>query len=162
MPDWKTHFIFSLFLVIFWILFFQFANFRLDFENLVTLIVFTIFASLFPDVDMKKSKIRDVFSLIIAVVIVALYISFYKETFMETWYYVPVYFILLYLILKYLPTKHRGVTHTFKFSVLFSLALSSAYLIFNQFFNPFVLQEFVLWPIVVFLSYSLHLVLDRT
>jgi len=153
MPDWKTHFIFSLFLVIIWISVFYFANFQLSVESLVALIVLTVFASLFPDVDMKRSKIRDVVSFIIAAIAVGAYIIFY----IETWYYAPIYFVLLYLILKYLPTKHRGIAHTLKFSILFSIALASVYFIFN----PFMFEEFMLWFVIVFLSYNLHLILDK-
>lgn len=154
MPDWKTHLIFSLFLVIAWISVFYFANFQLNVETLIALIILTVFASLFPDIDMRRSKIRDVLSFIVAAVAVGAYILFYAQT----WYYAPVYFVLLYLILKYLPTKHRGITHTFKFSILFSIVLATVYFIFN----PFVLGELALWFVVVLSSYNLHLVLDKT
>ena len=129
MPDWKTHFIFSLFLTITWISIFYFADLQLSFESLVALIVLTVFTSLFPDIDMKRSKIRDVVSFTVAAVVVTTYIFFFADT----WYYGPVYFVLLYFILKYLPTKHRGITHTFKFSILFSAVLASVYLIFSPF-----------------------------
>lgn len=153
MPGWKGHLIFSLFLVITWISIFYFANFQLSFESLIALIILTIFASLFPDVDMKRSKIRDVFSFIIAAISVGAYVFFYRET----WYYAPVYFILLYLILKYLPTKHRGITHTFKFSIMFSLVVAAVYFAFVRFST----ELFLFWFLVSFSSYNLHLLLDK-
>lgn len=153
MPDWKTHFIFSLFLTITWISIFYFADLQLSFESLVTLIVLIIFTSLFPDIDTKKSKIRNVVSMAIAAIVVGVYIFFY----METWYYAPVYFVLLYLILKYLPTKHRGITHTFKFSILFSFVLAAVSIAFVQ----FSIENFLFWFFIVFSSYSLHLLIDR-
>ena len=153
MPDWKTHFIFSLFLVITWISIFYFADLQLSFGSLVALVVLTVFTSLFPDIDTRRSKIRNVVSMAIAAIVAGVYMFFY----METWYYAPVYFILLYLIFKYLPTKHRGITHTFKFSVLFSAGLASVYMVFN----PFMLERLVFWFVVVFSSYALHLALDR-
>ncbi len=153
MPDWEGHLIFSLFLVIAWISIFYFANFQMSFESLIALIILTIFASLFPDVDMKRSKIRDVFSFMIAAILVGAYVFFYTAT----WYYAPFYFILLYLILKYLPTKHRGITHTFKFSVLFSLVIASIYFAFVRVSTEF----FLFWFLVSFSSYNLHLLLDK-
>lgn len=153
MPNWKGHLIVSLFLVIAWISIFYFADFQLDFWNLPVLIILTIFASLFPDVDMKRSKIRDVFSFVIAAILVGAYVFFYTAT----WYYAPVYFILLYLILKYLPTKHRGIAHTFKFSVLFSLVIASIYFTFARFSA----ELFLFWFLISFSSYNLHLLLDK-
>ena len=153
MPNWKGHLIFSLFLVIAWISIFYFANFQLSLGSLSALIIITIFASLFPDVDMKRSKIRDVVSFIIATILVGVYVFFYTTT----WYYAPVYFILLYLILKYLPTKHRGVTHTFKFSILFSFVIATVYFAFAQFSA----EIFLFWFFISFSSYNLHLLLDK-
>jgi len=154
MPDWKTHLIFSLFLVVAWLSIFHFAGLYLSLHNITILVLVTIFSSIFPDVDMKRSKMRDVFSVIFAALVIALYLFFFAET----WYYGFAYFILLYLILKYIPTKHRGITHSFKFSIIFSIVLASAYFIFN----PFTVADYILWFVVVFSSYSMHLVVDRT
>ena len=139
MPDCKTHFIFSLFLTITWISIFYFADLQLSFESLVALIVLTVFTSLFPDIDTRRSKIRDAVSMAIAAIVTGMYLFFYTGT----WYYAPI--------------KHRGITHTFKFSVLFSAGLASVYMVFN----PFMLERLVFWFVVVFSSYALHLALDR-
>ncbi len=153
MPDWKTHLVYSLFLVIAWLNIFYLIGISLGLFTILTLFVFTIFPSLFADVDMKKSKIRDVFSIVISTLVAVAYLIF----FIESWYYAFVYFILLYFILKYIPTKHRGVTHSFKFSLIFSLAITAIYFIFNQ----FTFEKFVLWFTVVFSSYCVHLVTDK-
>ena len=153
MPDWKTHFIFSLFLTITWISIFYFADLQLSFGSLVALVVLTVFTSFFPDIDTRRSKIRNAVSMAIAAIVAGVYMFFY----METWYYAPVYFVLLYLILKYLPTKHRGITHTFKFSILFSFVLAAVSIAFVQ----FSIESFLFWFFIVFSSYSLHLLIDR-
>jgi membrane-bound metal-dependent hydrolase YbcI (DUF457 family) len=153
MPDWKTHFIFSLFLVIAWISIFYFTSFQLGVESIISVFVLTVFTSLFPDIDMRRSKIRDVVSFATAAVIVGAYLFFYSET----WYYAPVYFALLYLILKYIPTKHRGIAHTFKFSILFSVVLAAITMAFVK----LSIENFLFWFFIVFSSYSLHLFIDR-
>lgn len=156
MPDWKGHLISSLSLVIFWISILHFVNFQLTFDSIASIIALSVFTSLFPDIDMRGSKIRNTLSFVTAAVAIAAYIFFFKET----WYYAPVYFVLLYLILKYLPTKHRGVTHTFGFSIIFSAVLACAYFVLSP-FVPKLLSELAFWAAVVFSSYSLHLALDR-
>lgn len=157
MPSWKVHLIFSLFLVITWISIIYYANFLISFESLIALVIITIFASLFPDIDTRSSKMRDLFSFIIAAVAVGTYMFFYRKT----WYYAPAYFVLLYFILKYLPTKHRGLTHTFKFSILFSVALALVCFSFVVQFVQFPLETFLFWFLIVFSSYNLHLILDK-
>jgi len=149
MPDWKTHFIFALFIVIAWLFVFQYVQIKFNFEQLIALVGFSLLASLFADVDTKQSKIRDVMSMAASFAVSILYIIF----FMETWYYGPVYFVLLYLILKYLPSKHRGITHTFRFSFLFSMVLTVLYSMFKEFS--------IMWFAIIFSSYSLHLILDK-
>jgi len=154
MPSWKTHLIFSLFLVVAWMSVFNFLGIALDFSTVFVLVILIIIASLFPDIDMKSSKMRDAFSVAIAALIAVAYWLLLSGT----WYYAFVYFILLYLIIKYIPTKHRGITHNFGFSVAFSLALAFLYFLFS----PFAVEKFVFWFAIVFSSYSLHLLVDKT
>jgi len=153
MPKWKTHLIFSLFLLVAWMSVFNFVGLSLNLSAVITLLIFVIFASLFPDIDMKKSKIRDALAVAISTAVAAVYLVF----FFETWYYAFVYFLLLYFILKYIPSKHRGIAHSFKFSAIFSLALASVCFVFR----PFTPGQFAFWFVVVFSSYGLHLVLDK-
>lgn len=154
MPRWKIHLILSLFLVVAWMSLLNFANFRLSPPDIIFLLTFVTFASLFPDVDMNRSKIRDVFSLSIAAAVSAVYLFLFPSI----WYYAFVYFVILYFILRYIPTKHRGVTHSLRFSILFSLALAAVYFIFNV----FLFEKFVLWFVIVFSSYNLHLAVEKT
>lgn len=154
MPGWKTHIIFSLFLVIVWMGVFYFGDFTLDITSILLIIMFIISSSLFPDIDMKKSKVRDVFALLVSAAVSGMYLVF----FIESWYYAFAYFVILYFILRYIPTKHRGITHTFKFSILFSLTLTSAYFVFK----PFIFEQFAIWFVIVFSGYALHLVIDKT
>ena len=158
MPDWKTHLIFSLILVICWMFLLQCFEFKLDFGRLLSVFILSIFASLFPDIDIKSSKIRDIFSLSISLTILIFYVVFYPDT----WYYGPIYFILLYLILKYIPTKHRGITHSFGFAFIFSIVLTCVYISIIGRFNAMSELEQAIWFFIIFSSYSLHLVLDRT
>jgi len=153
MIDWKLHLIFALLLALLWFAALYFAAVQLSGWELAALVALTAFASLFPDVDMKKSKIRSFVSLITAFALSLVYLLLYRAT----WYYAPVYFLLLYFILKYLPTKHRGITHTFKFSLIFSIA--TAYLCHLLF--AFTFNKLLFWFVVVLISYNLHLFLDR-
>jgi len=154
MLDWKLHFIFGLLFVIALLSFFHLINFKLAMQDIIVIIVLSSFASLFPDVDMQRSKIRGIVSLVIATAVAVMYLIFY----IQTWYYAPVYFLLLYFIFKYLPSKHRGIAHTFKFSFFFSAVIA---LICYLTLNP-TINAIILYFTVSFLGYSLHLILDKT
>jgi hypothetical protein len=112
-----------------------------------------LFISVFPDVDLKKSKIRDFISISIAFAVAIVYIYFYRST----WIYGLIYFIFVYLIFRNLPTKHRGISHTFKFSLFFSLMI----VVLIYFIIGVKEERILFWFLVVFSSYTLHLVLDR-
>jgi len=153
MIDWKSHAIFALVLSFSWFAALYLLQLPITFVDMVSLVVLVLFASLFPDVDMRKSRIRGVVSLLTAVGIAFAYLLLYRET----WYYAPVYFLVLFFLFRYLPTKHRGITHTYKFAVMFAAALSCLYmLVFSLSLN-----RLVLWFVILFTAYGLHLVLDR-
>jgi membrane-bound metal-dependent hydrolase YbcI (DUF457 family) len=153
MLDWKLHFIFGLFLLVAMLTVFNLTNFGISLENIIIVSFILLFASLFPDVDMRRSKIRDLVSFIIATVVSVCYLVFYTQT----WYYAPVYFLLIYFIFRYLPSKHRGVTHTFKFSLFFSMIIALiCYLTLDN-----VISTIILYFSASFLGYSLHLILDK-
>ena len=153
MKDWKLHLIFGNFLAIFWLVALYFFQFRLDISEVVLLVAVTLFATLFPDIDLRTSKARDMFSISLAFVISAVYIYFFRDT----WYYALAYFVILYFLIKLIPTKHRGITHTVKFSLIFSLGM----LVIVNFFLKLNQTENIFWFTVVFLSYNLHLFADR-
>ena len=152
MPNSTTHLIISLLFVIALLWIFNTLNLQMSAFSVVLLLAIVIFSSLFADIDMKRSKIRDVLSLLISAVVSAAYLFLVPGS----WQYAFVYFIILYFILRYIPTKHRGITHTFKFSLLFSAGLAFIYF----FFNP-VAEQTVFWFLIAFSSYSLHLLVDR-
>jgi len=153
MIDWKLHLIFGFFLVLIWLNAIYFLKiFEMDLFSVLGLIVLTLFISVFPDIDLKKSKIRELISISIAFIISMTYIYFYQST----WFYGMIYFIFVYLIFKNLPTKHRGVLHSFKFSIIFSSVF-----IFLVYFTIGFNEKILFWFLVVLSSYCLHLVLDK-
>lgn len=154
MLDWKTHLIFGFILVLFWFgLIYFFKIVEMDIFSLTLLVSLILFASLFADIDLKTSKIRDYVSLMSSFFIASVYIYFYQST----WFYGLIYFLFVYLILKNLPTKHRGLAHSFKFSFVFSILVT-----FLIYFALGLDQlEILFWFLVMFSSYSLHLLLDR-
>lgn len=113
----------------------------------------TLFTTLFPDIDLRISKIRNLVAILAAFFISIIYTYFFTDT----WYYSPVYFVILYILVKIIPTKHRGVAHTIKFSIIFSAGM----LLMLNFFLRLNQTENVFWFFVIFLSYNLHLFLDR-
>ena len=154
MQDWKSHLIFGLLLTIVWLsAIYFFSIISLTFESTFLLIIVMMFATLFPDIDLSKSKIRDIVSLVISALISALYIFLYTNT----WYYALAYFIVLYALLRNVKTKHRGITHTIPFALIFSFLI----VLLLNFVLFFSIHDFLFWFVVVFSSYVLHLLLDR-
>jgi hypothetical protein len=149
MPSWRIHLLFSVILFFFWLKFLSFINFEIETWKIGTLVFLFILASVFADIDSTKSKIRKLISLVIAFLFSILVV------FLAEWFYVPIGFLLVYAGLRFLPTVHRGVLHTFKFCVVFSLIVGLALLIIG--FTPI---EFLLSLILILISYGSHLILD--
>jgi membrane-bound metal-dependent hydrolase YbcI (DUF457 family) len=150
--DWKLHFIFGNLLAIILIFSVFSLGYKISFFDLIVLIIVIQFSSVFPDIDLRKSKIRNVFSLIISLFISLTYMFY----FVETWFYGPIYFAILYFLIKYIPSRHRGFTHTFRFSIIFSFLLALLIILLK-----IAEKEFIFWFITIFLSYNLHLILDE-
>ena len=154
MQDWKGHLIFGLLLTIAWISgIYFFGIFSLTFETALLLVAVVMFASLFPDIDLRESKIRDWFSLAVSAIVSAVYIFTYRDT----WYYGLSYFLILYFLLRNVPSKHRGFSHSMKFAILFSIVIVML-VHFALGLSP---NDFIFWFAVIFSAYSLHLLLDR-
>jgi len=153
MPGWKIHLLFGCLLSIFLFNVFYFWKIGITITNNILILFLVFLSSVFADIDLKKSKIRDFLSLIVAFFVSLIYIYFYSQT----WFYAPFYFVVLYLFLKYIPTKHRGLVHSFKFSILFSFLL----VVFCYFFLSLGRTEILLYFFIIFSSYSLHLLLDK-
>jgi len=154
MQDWKSHLIFALLLAIVWLSAVYFLDlFLLMTERIVLLVAVVMFTSLFPDIDLRKSKIRDWVSLIVSTIISVAYIFIYRDT----WYYGLAYFLILYFLLRSIPSKHRGFTHSPKFAIVFSVIIA----LLIHFAFDLSQNEFIFWFAVAFSAYSLHLLLDK-
>ena len=154
MPSWIVHILFNLILVFVLIRVLLDYGFINDYLTIIFLIIFSSFLSLFPDIDTHKSKIRDYFSVAITSIIV-LYLIFNFT--INSLLSLSLTFISLYLLLRFFPVKHRGVTHNFWFSILFSfIMMIIIYFLFN-----FSLSEFIVYFFVVFTGYLSHIFLDK-
>jgi len=153
MKDWKSHAIFGLLLAIaFFNVVYFFQVFEVTLQFILSLTAVVVFISVFPDVDLKKSKIRDLIAVVFGFVAALLYIYFFGQTI-----FAIIYFFIIYFLVKFFPTKHRGISHSFYFSIFFSFfAVLLGYFIFS-----FSQREFVFWYFVIFFSYNLHLFLDK-
>lgn len=153
MPSWKTHILLNLIIFIFWVKLLFLIYPSIDIRYLFILLPLVIFVSIFPDIDTKRSKIREWISLVLATCIVILFLII-RAT--EIWYNIPISFLVLYFSLKYLPTHHRTLTHTLLFSFIFSLILTW---IFWIFFTPTIGILFLTF-LILFISYNSHLFFD--
>jgi membrane-bound metal-dependent hydrolase YbcI (DUF457 family) len=153
MKDWKAHAIFGLLLAIVFFNFIYFFNiFEMNLQLIISLTAVVFFVSLLPDIDLRKSKIRDFVALAIAFGASLLYIYYISQT-----YYAIIYFFIIYFLIKFFPMKHRGTLHNFYFSIFFSFfSVLVGYFIFS-----FSQKVFVFWYFIVFISYNLHLFLDN-
>ena len=153
MPSWRTHTFFNVIIFIFWLkVLFSFSSPSILYP--IVVLFFVILASVFPDIDTSRSKIRDWVSLLLATLIMLFYILISQPV---IWYRIPLYFLLLYLLIRFFPTTHRGKTHSIWFSLVFSFA--ATIILFYMFtINS---TTFVLTFSILFLSYNSHLILDK-
>ncbi len=152
MPTWKTHIFLNVLFFVVWLkILLSFAETNVFY--LTTVFVFVVVASVFPDIDTTKSKIRDWFSLLLSALITVVYLLNYG---IIDWITVPLYFLVLYLFLRYFPTTHRTITHTFFLGLIFSIATS---MLLWLIFIPSEFEIFLTFGIL-FISYSSHLILD--
>jgi len=154
MPSWKIHLIFDLIFVIVFAGILFMNGMIDDIFLLMFLILFNILATVFPDIDTPKSKIRGYVSLTLAILATLyLVINFSINSIIS----IIGMFIFIYLFIKFFPTKHRGVTHTFWFSLVFSSGLTFIlWLMFR--FSGF---EFGAYYLVILWGYLSHLLLDK-
>jgi len=154
MPSWKVHLIFNLILVFVWIRVLLNYGFINDYLLVTSLVFSSSFLSVFPDIDTPKSKIRDYFSIIIATIIVLyLVINLTINSLLSLF----VVFIFLYLLFRFFPVKHRGITHSFGFSILFSFLMT----VILWFMFDFSLMEFIVYFFVILTGYLSHIFLDK-
>lgn len=154
MPSWKVHLIFNLILVFVWIRILLNYGFLNDYLLMVSLVILSSFLSVFPDIDTPKSKIRDYFSIIItSIIVLYLVLNLTIESFLSLF----IVFIFLYLLFRFSPIKHRGITHSFGFSVLFSFLM----ILILWFMFGFSLTEFIVYFFVIITGYLSHIFLDK-
>jgi len=154
MPSWKVHLLFNLILVFVWIRILLNYGFLNDYLLMISLVIFSSFLSVFPDIDTPKSKIRDYFSIIITSIIVLYLIM---NLTINSLLFLFVTFIFLYLLFKFFPIKHRGITHSFGFSILFSFIMT----VILWFMLGFSLTEFIVYFFVIITGYLSHIFLDK-
>lgn len=154
MPSWKIHLIFDLIFVIVFVGTLFGVGLLDNILLLIFLVLFNLLATIFPDIDTPKSKIRHYFSLILALVVTSyLLINFSLGSILS----VIATFFFIYLVIRFLPTKHRGVTHTVWFSIILSFGLTFIlWLMFG--FSGF---EFGVYYLVILWGYLSHLILDK-
>jgi membrane-bound metal-dependent hydrolase YbcI (DUF457 family) len=153
MPDWKVHLIFGLLILSLWLSLNQlFSLSSLGFKETLNFILLVPLVSIFPDIDMKKSKSRKFFAIFISFLLALIYIL----VFPKTWYYSFAYSLLAYFLIVLLPTKHRGITHTLAFSILFSILTTSLF----YFIFSLDLRDALFYFSIIFSVYALHLLLD--
>ena len=153
MPDWKTHIVFGLLVAIAWVAVFPFLGMQPNIEKVSFLIFVAAAASLFPDIDVRNSKMRGMIALLLAASVAIAYAIFFTST----WYYAIAYFGLIYFLVRYLPTKHRGITHTPIFALLFSAAVVLVYIGFE---HTFAFTDAATWFLIALSSYAVHLAID--
>lgn len=120
----------------------------------LSIIIFSTIASVIPDIDSTKSRVRDRFSMLIAgVIVLYLFISLTIESITTG----VLGFIIIYLSLRFFPTKHRGITHNLKFGLVFSIV--SSFIIFVAFGSSFL--ELAIYFIAIFFGHFSHILIDK-
>jgi len=153
MPSWKTHLSFNFFILLIWVIILLNYGFINNFFLLIITVFFSSFLSIFPDVDTWKSDIRNLFSFVLASIII---VYFFFNLSFNSIFSLLISFILIYILFRFFPTKHRGITHKFSFSVFFSFMLT---IILWALFN-FSLINFLVYFTVILSGYLSHLFLD--
>ena len=153
MPSWKIHLAVSFFISFIWVVLLFDHGLISNYFLLILIILSSSFMSVFPDIDTWKSNIRNLFSFILASMIIV-YFSFNLSP--NTIFSLIIGFISLYVLFRFFPTKHRGLTHKLSFSVFFcSVITIILWIMFN-----FSIINFVVYFLVLLSGYLSHLFLD--
>lgn len=151
MPSWRIHISLNIILFFFWSkavsLFFP----EIDIFYLIFIFPLTILASVFPDIDTSKSRIRDWTASIIVLFIALMFIPRYS---LDNFIKIPILLFCLYLFFRFFPMKHKGFTHKLLFTFIFSLVLTLT--------SIFIYPEMYLMTFsIIFISYITHILLDN-
>jgi len=153
MPKWKVHLLFNSILIFIWVQLFLSLNLVNDYLLLIIMIFFSYFLSIFPDIDTSKSPIRRLFAVVFASMF-TVYLFFNSP--LNSLFLLPTCFILFYILFRFFPTKHRGITHNFWFSAIFSFIIVTIFGII--FYFSFI--NFIVYFIFILSGYLSHLFLD--
>ena len=153
MPSWKTHLTFNFFVLLVLVIILLNHGFIENYFLLIFLVFFSSFLSIFPDIDTWKSNIRNLFSFLLASIVTVYF--FFTMSFDSVFSFI-ISFVLIYIFLRFFPTKHRGITHKFSFSVSLSFMLTIVlWILFN-----FSTISFLVYFLVLLSGYLSHLFLD--
>jgi len=154
MPSWKTHLMFNTLFIIVWIILFFNYGFINDYLLLIFMIFINYFLSTFPDIDSTKSDIRNFFAITLALIVLFYFVfNFFIESL--TFFFLG--FVILYLLFRFFPTKHRGITHNFWFSVSASFIIT----IVSFFVFKFSFRVFLVYFLFLLSGYLSHIILDK-
>ena len=137
--DWKLHLFFG---VLFGSIFAYF--FDLPLSDYVLFLAISGFSSLLPDIDHPKSKISQIVFAMVYLLILS-FSFYYSKNFLQSIILSIILISIFFLLYFTFKPSHRGITHKFWFSVLFSFFL---YLVFGFF------------AIAFFLGYFSHILVD--
>jgi len=154
MPSWKAHLIFNTLPIVFWVYFFLNYSFVSDIPLLIFMTFISYFLSIFPDIDSSKSEIRNFFAILIAL-IVLIYLVF--NSIINSVKFLFLGFIFFYILFRFLPTKHRGLTHNFWFSVIVSLSVT---IVFWAIFG-LSSEISIIYFFFILSGYFSHIILDK-
>lgn len=154
MPSWKTHIFVNLIIFIFWLRLLYYFKPQTSIAYSITMLLFVIISSVFPDIDTSKSKIRNWFAISFSLIATVVYLLNFN---LNKWYNIFTFFIISYFVIRFFPTRHRGLTHTVKFSFFFSLVMFlPIFLLFG-----FDIITAIMTLAMLLLSYVSHIALDR-
>ena len=143
----------TLFIIVWIILFFNYG-FINDYLLLIFMIFINYFLSTFPDIDSTKSDIRNFFAITLALIVLFYFVfNFFIESL--TFFFLG--FVILYLLFRFFPTKHRGITHNFWFSVSASFIIT----IVSFFVFKFSFRVFLVYFLFLLSGYLSHIILDK-
>lgn len=116
MSDFRGHWLIGIVVIILFILLnyiFSWGLYDFTMKTILTLSGITLFYSLFPDIDIGTSKIRNF--VFITALLLAGYFIYTNQTLLS--------FAILGILIIILFLKHRGITHSFVTGFFLSLPL---------------------------------------
>ncbi len=145
---------FNTFFIIVWIILFFNYGFINDYLLLIFMIFINYFLSIFPDIDSTKSDMRNFFAITLSLIVLFYFVF---NSFVESLTFFFFSFVILYLLFRFFPTKHRGITHNFWFSVSVSFIITIVYF----FVFKFSFRVSLVYFLFLLSGYISHIILDK-